>query len=71
MVRLAMGTPSLRVDLVNPNDDLESKLDKRQLVVPGITFTSTRAGSSSSKVKVIGNVFSRAFVNRNDEVGYS
>ena len=71
MVRLAMGTPSLLVDLVDPNSNLKPTLDKRQLVLPGTTFTPKGTGGSFSGVKVIGTVFSRAYASRNDEVSYS
>ena len=71
MVRLAMGTPSLVVDLVDPNTDLKPTFDKRQLVAPGVTFTPKGTGGSFADVKTIGRVFSKAYMNRNDEVSHS
>ena len=71
MVRLAMGSPSLVLELVDPNTDLKPTLDKRQLVVPGVTFTPKGTGGPFPDVKVIGTIFSRAYVGRNDEVRHT
>jgi len=66
-----MGTPSLQLDLVDPNSNVKPTFDKRHLVQPGFTFTPKRTGGSFSDVKVIGTVSSVAYIARNSEVSYS
>ncbi len=65
-----MGTPALRADLVDPSFDLKPTFERRQLVVPGITFPHKTTGSQSSfdNVNVIGRLFSRDYATRNNEV---
>ena len=66
--RLAMGTPAILADLVEPNIQFTPTYSKRSLVVPGITFSPSHPGGSFAAAKVIGNLFYLDYEGRNDEV---
>lgn len=55
-LRLAFGTPLLRVDLVNPNAKIQTTLNKR--ATPPGTFSS---------VPILGEVFEFDFIPRNSD----
>ncbi|KAG7098360.1 hypothetical protein E1B28_000318 [Marasmius oreades] len=67
-VRLAFGTPVLRTDLVDPNVNVNTTLNKRTLLgEPVLTFPNEYPGGTFDKVPTLGSLFELDFISRNNE----
>ncbi|PPQ73671.1 hypothetical protein CVT24_007332 [Panaeolus cyanescens] len=67
--RMVFGTPSLRVDLVDPNIDFKPTFSRRgpSRAIPFFSFPDWRIGGSFSKVKILGPLMQLNYISRNNE----
>ncbi|EKM54703.1 uncharacterized protein PHACADRAFT_258717 [Phanerochaete carnosa HHB-10118-sp] len=63
LVRLDFGTPLLRADLVDPNENIPTTLNKRSTM----SFPQDVAGGTSAQIKTIGPLFELDFQPRNTD----
>lgn len=66
--RLAMGTPSLLIDLVDSNIQFTPTFQRRAPIVSDQTLSVPNPNSTFADMNIIGRMYSQAYVNRNDEV---
>lgn len=71
LMRLAFGTPLLRLDLVDPNAQITTTLNRRDttpvLERDYFSFPKTKGSSSFSEVQIIGPLVEQDFLPRNSD----